>query len=160
MLFAWIGSFGSESSGSGCGNVMRLSTEHRSSPCRTISPRPRRLSAATACLVSLLRGQPTREAYAHRRERSTGKRSSCNGQCFDLLWAGALASAVPDALGNSPSAQSGSVPDPVVETRASTARHTWPSWGIVGQAEEGWRCIARAHPLTTINTLDSDLPWS
>jgi len=64
--------------------------------------------------------------------------------------AGALASAVPDALGSSPSTQSGPVPDPGVETRASTAPHTLPSWGIVGEAEEGRRCIARAHPLTTI----------
>jgi len=59
-----------------------------------------------------------------------------------LAWVSA--SAVPNALGSSLSTQSGTGPDPVVENRASTARHTWPPWGIVGQAEEGRCCIACA----------------
>ena len=76
-----------------------------------------------------------------------------------LAWA--LASAVPDGLGSSPSTQSGTGLDPVVENRTSTARHTLPSWGIVGQAEEVRHCIALARPSPYHNnTLDSDPPWS
>ena len=54
------------------------------------------------------------------------------------------ASAVHNALGCSLSTQCGTGPDPVVVNRASTARHMWPPWGIVGQAEKGRCCIACA----------------
>jgi len=75
--------------------------------------------------------------------------------------AGALASAVPDALGYSPSTQRGTVPDPVVETRASTGSSHVAIVGIVRHAEEVRRCIALARPSPYHNnTLDSGPPWS
>src|SRR5882672_3344945 len=100
----------------------------------------------------------SREAYATRLEKSTGTRSG-KGQDFDLrvgLGTRLSGSRWPRLF---PQHAKRYRSRPVVENRTSTARHTLPSWGIVGQEKEVRRCIALARPSPCHNnTLDSGPP--
>ena len=84
---------------------------------------------------------------AKRLEKSTGTRSG-KDQDFDLrvgLGTRLCSSRCPRLFSHHATRP---VPDPVIEHRASTARHKLPSWGRVGHAEEV-RALQRACPLHT-----------
>jgi hypothetical protein len=120
--------------------------------------------AEEKALRSFVRGQflffLVREKHTRIDLKNRRAHFSTRAKILTFVSAWVLASAVPDALGYSPSTQSGTVPDLVVENRACRARHKLPSWRIVGHAEEVRRCIALARPPPCHNTLDSDPPWS